>query len=151
MTSNVGSDIIYKSGLGFREGEGKEILEEEEMKEKVTMSLRENFKPEFLNRLDEIVIFHPISKKMIRQIVDLQIEEIQERLNEKNIKLKVAPKAKEYLSQKGYDPAYGARPLKRVIQNEILDELAMLIIEKKLPEGSKITIDTGNNKIFFKY
>jgi ATP-dependent Clp protease ATP-binding subunit ClpA len=149
MTSNVGSDIIYKSGLGFREEE-KDEISEEEMKEKVLGSLRESFKPEFLNRLDEIIIFHPVSQEMLRQIIDLQIAIIQKRLKEKQIKMKITSAAKKYLAKKGYDPAYGARPLKRVIQNEILDELAMLIIEKKALGGCRVTIDEVENKIVFK-
>lgn len=151
MTSNVGSEIIYKSGLGFKEETDREIIKEEDMKEKVLSSLRENFKPEFLNRLDEIVIFHPINKKMLRQIIDLQLNMIQRRLDEKNIKLKMTISAKEYLIQKGYEPAYGARPLKRIIQNEILDELALLIIEKKIKEGKRIVVDFQKNQIIFKY
>jgi len=149
MTSNVGSDIIYKSGLGFKEEKGNEIIAEEEMRGKVLGALRESFKPEFLNRIDEIITFHPITPEMLRRIVDLQIELVQKRLNEKNIKLIITPAARAYLSEKGYDPAYGARPLKRVIQNEILDELALQIIEEKIREGSRVRIDIKNKKISF--
>jgi ATP-dependent Clp protease ATP-binding subunit ClpB len=151
MTSNVGSEIIYKSGLGFKEEADREIMGEEDMKGKVVMSLRETFKPEFLNRLDEIIIFHPINKKMLKQIIDLQLDLIQKRLDDKNIKLKLTASAKEYFVQKGYEPAYGARPLKRIIQNEVLDELAMLIIEKKLKDGQRVTVDSQKNKIIFDY
>ncbi len=150
MTSNVGSEIIYRSGLGFRESQGEEMATEEEMREKVLGALRENFKPEFLNRLDEIIIFHPVSREMLKKIVELQLDLVQERLDEKNIKLLLTSAAKEYLSEKGYDPSYGARPLKRVIQNEILDELALRIIEGKIKEGDKIEIDSRRNKIVFK-
>jgi ATP-dependent Clp protease ATP-binding subunit ClpB len=149
MTSNVGSEIIYKSGLGFSEDTDREIMGEEDMKEKVIMSLRETFKPEFLNRLDEIIIFHPINKKMLKQIVDLQLNLIQKRLDDRNIKLKLTASAKNYFVQKGFEPAYGARPLKRIIQNEVLDELAMLIIEKKLLDGQKVFVDSQKNKIIF--
>jgi len=151
MTSNVGSEIIYKSGLGFKEADDREMIKEEDMKEKVLMSLRETFKPEFLNRLDEIIIFHPINKKMLKQIIDLQLNLIQKRLDDKNIKLKLTASAREYFVQKGYEPAYGARPLKRIIQNEVLDELAMLIIEKKITNGQKVTVDSQKNKIIFNY
>jgi ATP-dependent Clp protease ATP-binding subunit ClpB len=150
MTSNVGSDIIYKSGLGFREDGEQERISEDEMKGKVLESLRENFKPEFLNRLDEVIIFHPIGKKMLRQIVDLQLALIQKRLNNKNIKLNITPAAKEYLTLKGYDPAYGARPLKRVIQNEIMDELALEIIDGKIGEGARVRVDAEKEKIVFR-
>lgn len=151
MTSNVGSDIIYKSGLGFREEGEKEIVREDEMRERVLTSLRENFKPEFLNRVDDIIIFHPINRRMLKQIIDLQLNLIQKRLDEKNIRMRLTSQAKEYLSQKGYEPVYGARPLKRIIQNEIMDELALLIIEKKVKEGDKVAVDAEKNKIIFKH
>ncbi|MDQ1283744.1 MAG: ATP-dependent Clp protease ATP-binding subunit ClpB [Patescibacteria group bacterium] len=150
MTSNVGSDIIYKSDLGFRGGEEDEAMEEDNMREKVLASLKENFKPEFLNRLDEIIIFHPITRAVLKRIVDLQVKEIQRRLDEKNIKIILTVKAREYLSRKGYDPTYGARPLKRVIQSEIMDELALEIIEGKIREGERVTVDVEKDRIAFK-
>jgi len=149
MTSNVGSEIIYRSGLGFREGKGDASISEEEMRGRVLQALRENFKPEFLNRIDEIIIFHPITPEMLKKIVDLQLALVQKRLDKKNIRLTVTPAARSYLSEKGYDPSYGARPLKRVIQNEILDELALRIIEGKVQEGSKVKIDVKNQAIVF--
>jgi len=146
LTSNIGSDIIYKSGLGFKESKERETLNEEEMKEKVIGSLREIFKPEFLNRLDEIIIFHPINKSMLAQIVNLQFEIIKRRLAFRNIKISLTASAKKYLSEKGFDPIYGARPLKRVIQNEIMDELALEMIEGKIKNGSNVKIDTEKNE-----
>lgn len=149
MTSNIGSDIIYKNDvLGFdgEKSKSKEI-KESEMRDKVLIELRNNFKPEFLNRLDEIIIFHPLSKKMLEKIVELQVEIVKERLNKKDIELSVSGEAKKYLTQKGFDPIYGARPLKRVIQNEILDELALLIIEGKVKNGNKVKVDFKNGKI----
>ncbi|HAT74914.1 MAG TPA: type VI secretion system ATPase TssH, partial [Candidatus Moranbacteria bacterium] len=149
MTSNLGSDIIYKNSLGFREEKENGVLLEEDMKQKILTALREHFKPEFLNRLDEIIIFHPISAAMLKQIVDLQLAQIENKLKEKNIKIKIAPAAKEYLNKKGYDPAYGARPLKRVLQTEIMNRLAMLIIENKLKEEDKVKIDLKKEKLDF--
>jgi ATP-dependent Clp protease ATP-binding subunit ClpB len=136
--------------LGF--GESKETeLGEKDMRQKVLMSLRENFKPEFLNRLDEVIIFHPIDKKILRLILDIEIKKMQKRLEEKDIKLTLTASAKKYLSEKGYDPAYGARPLKRVIQNQIMDELALEIIEGKIKEGDKIIVDIDNkDKVILK-
>lgn len=87
---------------------------------------------------------------MLKQIISLQLDLVQKRLDEKNIKLRLTSQVKEYLSQKGYDPAFGARPLKRIIQNEILDELALLILEKKIKEGDKVVVDVEKNKIVFK-
>lgn len=141
MTSNVGSDIIHRSGLGFKEEGEKEFLGEEEIRNKVLGILRENFKPEFLNRLDEIIIFHPISKEILKSIIDLQLEKVEKRLAEKDIKLNVSTSARNALAEKGYDPSYGARPLKRVIQTEILDPLAGLIIEGKIKDGIRIKVD----------
>lgn len=149
MTSNVGSDIIFKNGtLGFS-GKKKEDLKikESEMGERVLGELRSNFKPEFLNRVDEIIIFHPLDKKMIEKIVDLQLKIVKERLAKKDIDLKISEKAERYLTEKGFDPAYGARPLRRVIQNDILDDLALRIIEGKITKDKIVKVDLKNNKI----
>ena len=151
MTSNIGSEIIYKSGLGFKEEKASAIIAEDEMRGKVLSALRESFKPEFLNRVDEIIIFHPLAPEMLRQIVDLQVKIVQKRLSDKNIKITVTPAARKYLSEKGYDPSYGARPLKRVIQNEILDELALRIIEGRIQEGKRVRVDAHDKKIVFSW
>jgi len=145
MTSNIGSDIIYRSGLGFKDEKERDEFTEQEMNEKVMQSLKENFKPEFLNRLDEIIIFHPITPEMLKLIVDLQIEMIRKRLAEKKIRLEISSPAREYLAKKGYNPMYGARPLKRLMQNEIMNPLAMKIIEGRIKEGSKVKVDAKND------
>jgi ATP-dependent Clp protease ATP-binding subunit ClpB len=152
MTSNVGSDIIYKmQEIGFKEEKRKEfVLKEDEMKERVLGSLREKFKPEFLNRVDEIIIFHPLAAEQIKKIVDLQLELVAKRLKEKNIKIQITPAAREFLAREGYDPVYGARPLKRAIQSLVLDELALKIVEGKVKEGSKVKIDVVGGKILIK-
>jgi ATP-dependent Clp protease ATP-binding subunit ClpB len=151
MTSNVGSDIIFKmQSFGFQSERKEDVVSENDMRAKVQASLREQFKPEFLNRIDDIIIFHPLDKKILQQIVDLQLDLVSQRLNKKNIRLKVSTEVKEYLTQKGYDPIYGARPLKRIIQNEILDELALEIIEKKIIEGDTVNVKLENGKIVFK-
>ncbi|KKQ00265.1 MAG: Chaperone ClpB 1 [Candidatus Moranbacteria bacterium GW2011_GWD1_36_198] len=141
MTSNVGSEIIYKmESFGFQSERKEDTVSENEMRAKVQASLREQFKPEFLNRIDELIIFHPLNKKILLQITNLQLALVQKRLDEKNIKLKVSNDVKAYLTQKGFDPVYGARPLKRIIQNEILDELALEIIEKKIVDGDTVKV-----------
>jgi len=119
------------------------------MRDRVLESLRDSFKPEFLNRIDEIIIFHPITAAMLAKIVDLELAHVQKRLEEKNIKIIMTSQTKKYLTEKGFDPAYGARPLKRVIQNEILDELALEIIEGKIREGDRIKVGVKNKKIVF--
>jgi ATP-dependent Clp protease ATP-binding subunit ClpA len=103
--------------------------------------LREYFKLEFLNRIDEIVIFKSLTKAALANIVELELDKVEERLKNKQIAIKIGQKIKKMLAEKGFDLTFGARPLKRVIQNEILDELALQIIEGKVREGDKIMID----------
>jgi len=152
MTSNIGSEMIMQMGrggdFGFADGKTKSgKAKEDKMKEKIMEALREQFKPEFLNRVDEIIMFHTLAEKDVRAIVDLQLALVAERMTEQKISLEVSKKAKDWLAKKGYDPSLGARPLKRVIQTELLDPLAMLIIEGKISEGNKVKIDVEKNKI----
>jgi ATP-dependent Clp protease ATP-binding subunit ClpB len=151
MTSNVGSEVLFRQSqaLGFRENHQKTGLSEKEIQEKVLSSLREAFKPEFLNRLDEIIIFHPLSPEMLEKITDLQLEKTRQRLAEKGISVEMTPATRDYLTKAGYDPLYGARPLKRVIQTQILDRLAMEVLEKKLKEGDEIVIEVKNGELSF--
>jgi len=110
------------------------------MREKVMDALKEHFKPEFLNRIDDIIIFHPLSREQVRSIVDLQMQLVAERLDTQKITLVISDDAKEWLAKKGYDANLGARPLKRVIQHELLDKLAMQIIEGKFVEGDTVNV-----------
>jgi len=112
--------------------------------------LKEHFKPEFLNRIDEIITFHPLDKKEIRSIVDLQLARVGKRLTEQRITLDVSTKAKDWLAKKGYDPQMGARPLKRLIQTELLDTLALDILEGKIEEGKTVKVDVGKNGLVLK-
>jgi ATP-dependent Clp protease ATP-binding subunit ClpB len=148
LTSNIGSEIISKmDSIGFKDNTQKEENEEyQEMKEKIMENLREHFKPEFLNRLDEIITFHSLTSTEIKDIVELQLENISDRLKQKKIKIEITKEAKDFIVKKGFDPIYGARPLKRVIQTEILDPLALKIIEDKLTEDT-IEVDLKDNKI----
>ncbi len=143
LTSNVGSEYFREmSGLGFKFGEdGQELKEQEEnFRAKVMESLRETFKPEFLNRLDETVIFNALGPKDIEQIVDIQLREVKERLAAKGIVLAIKPEVKKYLVENGFDPNYGARPIKRLIQKVIVDALAEKIVGGLLKDGEKATI-----------
>ena len=151
MTSNIGNEAIQEySSLGFVNRNKKKDKDEKEFENKIKAELKNHFKPEFLNRLDEIVIFHPLNKKEIAQIVELQIDLISKRLAKQNIKIKVSQKAKELIAFKGYEPSYGARPLKRIIQNEILDKLALEIIEGKIKEKDAVKIDAKKDEIILK-
>ncbi len=149
MTSNIGSNLILdwnkKGEFGFNGAEGKNS--EKNMKDKIMEGLREHFKPEFLNRVDDTIIFHSLTEKDISQIVKIQLEKVIARVFEQKITLEIDPSVEKYLAKKGFDENYGARPLKRVIQSELLDLLAMDLIEKKFKAGDKIKVTTGKNKI----
>ena len=151
MTSNIGNEVIQEySSLGFVNRNSKKTVEEKEFENKIKSELKNYFKPEFLNRIDEIVVFHSLSEAEITQIVDLQLEIVAKRLLKQNIKIEVSEKAKELIAKKGYEPLFGARPLKRVIQNEILDELALRIIEEEIKEDDTIKIDIEKEKVIFR-
>lgn len=144
MTSNVGSDIIAQEApLGFIDS-GK-VSKKTGLQSKVQGALREKFKPEFLNRIDDIIIFDYLGAEEIKQIVDLEINKVQKRLAKKDIKISVSDKAKQSLAKKGFDPHLGARPLKRVIQKLILDPMALKIVVGEIKEGVKIMIDADKS------
>ncbi len=140
MTSNVGSQWIQELGISRRA----------EMETRVTEALRASFKPEFLNRIDEIIIFHNLSPEQIGEIVNIQIKQLSERLAESNIELVLANGAKNFIVDKGYDPVYGARPLKRVIQKYIENQLSMEILKGTISAGSRISAEVENDRIIFK-
>ena len=138
MTSNIGSQFIM------------EDLSMEERNKRVMEALRGHFRPEFLNRIDEIVIFDRLSNKEIAKIVDIQLARLAKRLGKQNLHLELSDKARAYLAKEGYDPAYGARPLKRVIQQKILDPLSMEILDGKIHEGQTIKADVSGGELTFK-
>jgi len=137
MTSNLGSHIIKELSQDF-----------EKMEKEVRAILDRHFKPEFLNRVDEIIIFKSLSKEVILKIVDKQLEELRKRLREKKIDIEISKEAKRLLSERGYDPAYGARPLKRAIQQDVQNPLALRILEGQYMEGDTIKIDINEKKEF---
>lgn len=149
MTSNVGSEIIAKEApLGFID-DGK-VSQKEGLKEKVQGALREKFKPEFINRIDEIVIFDYLGAEEIKKIVDLELNKVQKRLIKKDIKIVVTEKAKQSLARQGFDPNLGARPLKRIIQKLILNPLALRIVGEEIKDGDTISIDAEKDEITLK-
>ncbi len=148
MTSNLGSDYINKmSSIGFASIE--DLEQRESMREKVFNSLKESFRPEFLNRIDEIVIFNYLKKDQIRKIVDLELQKVEKRLASREIKIEISEKARNFLVKEGFDPNLGARPLKRVIQRLILDPLSIKIVTNEIAEGSRVLIDEQSGKIVF--
>jgi ATP-dependent Clp protease ATP-binding subunit ClpB len=140
MTSNIASTIIEQMAGGDPERMDRAVREE----------LRRYFRPEFLNRVDEIIIFHALRREHIERIVDIQMARVQARLAERKMTLELTPKAKQKLAEEGYDPAYGARPLRRAIQRLIVDPLSLLVLEGKFQEGDRIRVDVGaDGKLVF--
>jgi ATP-dependent Clp protease ATP-binding subunit ClpB len=149
LTSNIGAQYIDRmQKLGFS-SDKTEKNNYNEAKEKITASLKDYFRPEFINRLDEIVIFDILSEEAIKEIVKIQVEIVVKRLAEKEIRLNISNDVFELLSKEGYNPQYGARPLKRLIQTKILNPIASLIIGKKVFKGGVINIDIKNNEFTF--
>lgn len=136
MTSNLGNELW----LGGRDDVTREA---------VTRVLQAHFRPEFLNRIDEIVIFHPLTRQHIAAIVDIQLRRVSDLLAERGYILEVSEAAREYLAEVGYDPDFGARPLKRAIQRELQDPLAMQILSGDFTEGDIIRVDRGEEGLTF--
>ncbi len=151
MTSNVGSDLIRReTTLGFqvKTEEAKTAEQQyEKMKQKVLDELKRVFKPEFLNRIDSTVVFHALSKEHIRKIVDLQLQEVEKNLLMKGVTLEVTDAARDWLGERGYDQVFGARPLRRVIQNEVEDRLSEALLEGRFQPGDRIQIDVQGDDI----
>jgi len=141
MTSNIGSQLVQEIG--------KSGGTEEEMRETVMEALQARFLPEFLNRIDEVIIFHPLGRGQIRQIVKLQIERLRKQLLQSQIELEVTEAAVDAIAERGYDPTYGARPLKRVIQQQIQNPLATEILKREFSEGSRVRVDFANGEFSF--
>ncbi len=151
MTSNVGAELIRKgSVIGFaaRSDEAKTREESyERMKEKLLSELKKTFRPEFLNRIDSVVVFHPLTREHIREIVDMMLNTVAQQLAEKGIKLEVTVAAKDFLGEKGYDEVFGARPLRRVIQNMVEDKLSEDLLRGRFREGDTAVVDLEGDEI----
>jgi ATP-dependent Clp protease ATP-binding subunit ClpB len=148
MNSNIGSDRILEVSKDLSsdlDGDSRY----DEMRDKVLDVLRNHFRPEFLNRIDETVIFHALRRNEIRSIAALQIKRIENRLSDRKISLKLSEEAKDYIAAVGYDPSYGARPLKRAIQREIENPIANKILEGTFAEGHQISITVEDDKLVF--
>jgi len=150
MTSNIGAELIRKgSTIGFTVRDEAKTRQEsyERMKEKLLGELKKAFRPEFLNRIDGVVVFHPLSKEHIRKIVDLMLTTVAQQLAEKEIKLEVTEPAKDFIGEKGYDEVFGARPLRRVIQNMIEDKLSESLLRGNFREGDTVVVDLEGEEI----
>jgi len=136
MTSNLGSHLITEQTMG----EGGTI--DEGTRRQVSEALREHFRPEFLNRIDEIIFFHALGREHLKKIIDIQLAGLVKRLEDRKIHVQLTDKARDYLVQEGYDPTYGARPLKRTIQRQVLDPLALQVLEGNFLEGDTVSVDS---------
>jgi ATP-dependent Clp protease ATP-binding subunit ClpB len=140
MTSNLGAEFLVNQP----EGEDTEAV-----RDQVMTVVRASFRPEFLNRVDEIILFHRLQKSEMGKIVDIQMRRLSKLLEERKIVLDLEPAARDWLAEKGWDPAYGARPLKRVIQRSVQDPLAELILAGDVKDGETVTIDAGRSGLSF--
>jgi ATP-dependent Clp protease ATP-binding subunit ClpB len=134
MTSNLGSQWITEAGLSW-----------DEIRERVSAAVRQHFRPELLNRIDEVVIFRPLGRDQIKQIVEIQLRDLRKRLEERKITLELTDAARELLAREGFDPVYGARPLRRTIQKEIIQPLAMRLLRGELRDGDTIVVDVSSS------
>ncbi len=140
MTSNLGSSFLTSAGS----------TNDAEMRDRVMEALRANFRPEFLNRIDETIIFSSLDREQIGQIVQIQLDLVARRLAGRRIDIQVTPAARDWLARRGYDPVYGARPLKRLIQKEVLDPLAMKVLNSDLRDGETVVVDAGPGGLSFR-
>jgi ATP-dependent Clp protease ATP-binding subunit ClpB len=143
MTSNVGSQLL----TGYRGGDDPEAYEA--LKRAVLEALQQQFRPEFLNRVDDIVVFHPLTRVHLRAIVDIQLARLQARLADHQLVLDFTDAAKDWLAERGFDPVYGARPLKRVVQSAVENTLAQRMIAGEVHDGDRLRIDVGAGGLTF--
>jgi ATP-dependent Clp protease ATP-binding subunit ClpB len=139
MTSNVGTEFL----------DGRDATTDEKQRELVMAALRQHFRPEFLNRVDEIIIFHGLTKEHLMEIVDIQVRRLQRLLADRQLEIELTDAARAYLAEEGYDPAYGARPLKRVIQRQVQDPLALGLLQGDYGEGDRVRVDALNGQLSF--
>jgi len=148
MTSNLGTEYVNKSGtLGFLGGQEEG---DKANQDKISKALKEAFRPEFLNRIDEIILFSPLSKDDMLEIVDLQMKDIQSRLSEHNLNVELTEKANRWMADKGYDPAFGARPLKRALQKYVESPLSISLLSGEFAEGDTVLVDIEDDEVVFK-
>ena len=148
MTSNLGTSHVQEDPVGFLKT-NTNGMDNHEIKRNVERALRQEFRPEFLNRIDEIVIFKSLGREEIVQIVDLLVEEVQERLSDRGISIELTVRAKEWIAEKGFDPAFGARPLRRTVQRYVETPLARKVLAGEIGDGGRLTVDAVEGELVF--
>ena len=148
MTSNLGTSHVQEDPVGFLKT-NTNGMDNHEIKRNVERALRQEFRPEFLNRIDEIVIFKSLGREEIVQIVDLLVEEVQERLSDRGISIELTERAKEWIAEKGFDPAFGARPLRRTVQRYVETPLARKVLAGEIGDGGRLTVDAVEGELVF--
>jgi ATP-dependent Clp protease ATP-binding subunit ClpC len=147
MTSNIGaSEIARNTPLGFAVSDDETGITYDDMKNRIMGELKKVFRPEFLNRIDEVIVFHKLQKTEIKEIVDLLLARIRHSMAERELQLELSEEAKDLLAEKGWDPSMGARPLRRAIQRYIEDPLADFVLRSQVPEGSTVVVDAPESE-----
>jgi ATP-dependent Clp protease ATP-binding subunit ClpC len=150
MTSNLGSEAITRRGAGIGFGPGGAEADEEARREQILRPLREHFRPEFLNRIDEIVVFRQLTGEQLREITDLLLERTRRMVHSRGIAVEFTGAAVDWLAERGYEPEYGARPLRRTIQREVDNQLSRLLLDGRVAEGDRVTVDVDDGRLAFR-
>ncbi|CAM5530139.1 ATP-dependent Clp protease ATP-binding subunit [Streptomyces aurantiogriseus] len=150
MTSNLGSEAITRRGAGIGFGAGGAEADEEARREQILRPLREHFRPEFLNRIDEIVVFRQLTGEQLREITDLLLERTRRMVHSQGIAVEFTGAAVDWLAERGYEPEYGARPLRRTIQREVDNQLSRLLLDGRVKEGDRVTVDVDGGRLAFR-
>ncbi|MYQ99129.1 AAA family ATPase, partial [Streptomyces sp. SID6139] len=150
MTSNLGSEAITRRGAGIGFGPGGAEADEEARREQIMRPLREHFRPEFLNRIDEIVVFRQLTSEQLRQITDLLLESTRRLLDGQGVAVEFTDAAVDWIAERGYQPEYGARPLRRTIQREVDNRLSRLLLNGTVSEGGHVTVDVRDGQLDFR-
>jgi ATP-dependent Clp protease ATP-binding subunit ClpC len=152
MTSNVGAEFIRRQmSLGFvtkKEAKAQK-LDYDTMKERVLAEMKKTFRPEFINRIDEILVFHQLTEEQLRNIVDLMVKDLQGRLADRKLNIELTEEAKSWLVKEGYDPVYGARPLRRAVERYVENPLSAKILQGEFSEGDAVIVDLGDDGLTF--
>ena len=149
MTSNLGTEGVRRQPFGFRTESGDQKSEMSALRESVDSALKRDFRPEFLNRIDETIVFHPLNQAQIVQIVELMVQDVQNRLDEREVTFHLTKEAELWLAKEGFDPVYGARPLRRAIQRHLENPFARMILSAEVLPGDHVVVEASPDGLVF--